>query len=55
MNKPNIENEQNNIPSKKTFFTKIKELGNKIKHNLRAHFPKRIWSKPQENKKGQKF
>lgn len=34
---------------------KLGKIGNGIKMVLHKHFPKRIWSKPKENQKGQKF
>ncbi len=34
---------------------KLGKIGNAIKLKLHKHFPKRIWSKPQENRKGPKF
>ena len=43
----NFNNNQNSHP--------LKRLATKIKLFLHAHFPKRVWAKPQENKKGRRF
>jgi len=34
---------------------KLGKLATKVKLFFKAHFPKRVWSKPQQNRKGPKF
>ncbi|MBD3231933.1 hypothetical protein GF322_04725 [Candidatus Dependentiae bacterium] len=57
-NKKNIQTIEEENPQHKKFkypkIKKLKRLATKIKHSLKAYFPKRIWPKPQKNRKGPK-
>lgn len=56
----NIYEKENNkhLQHKKFKYEPIKKLGKlatKVKLFLKAHFPKRIWPVPRQNRKGQRF
>ena len=58
-NKKNKQEQENpNLPHKKfkyEIIQKLKNLATKSKLFFKNHFPKRIWAKPQEDRKGPRF
>lgn len=53
---PNLE-EDGELHHKKSNYSPLRTIGKiatKTKIYLKAHFPKRVWSKPQEDRKGPK-